>query len=244
MGDTPLAAGAEIVLPPEQSHYLANVLRLGAGEDVHVLNAAYGEWMGQIESVKKREVKVLIKAQTRLPDLLPSHYLTLAFAPLKKTRTDFVVEKASELGVHSLQPVITDHTQAERVNVERLQTIAIEAAEQCDRLDASTVLQPLKLLNYLSELSKDAVVFLAAESGDALPITTAFEKIKSEIKNLQNIHFLIGPEGGFSEKEFSVFDRYPNIRRIRLGARLLRAETAAVAVLSSFQAILGDWQSK
>jgi len=241
MGDTLLAAGAEIVLPVEQSHYLANVLRLGAGEEVYVFNAAYGEWLSKIASSKKQEIRILLKGQTRLPLASCALRLTLAFAPLKKTRTDFVVEKASELGVHTLQPIITDHTQAERVNVERLQTIAIEAAEQCDRLDAPPVLPPLKLSNYLSDLPKDTLIFLAAESGDALPVAAAFEKIKSEIKNIQNIHFLIGPEGGFSEKEFALFDRYPNIHRIRLGARLLRAETAAVAVLSSFQAILGDW---
>jgi len=244
MGDTRLAAGVEIVLPPEQSHYLANVLRLGVGEEVHVFNAAHGEWLGKIASSKKQEVRILLQEQSRLPLTSCALRLTLAFAPLKKTRTDFVVEKAGELGVHILQPVITDHTQAERVNVERLQTIAIEAAEQCDRLDAPTVLPPLKLSNYLSELPKDALVFLAAESGNALPIAQAFEKIKLEMEDVQNIHFLIGPEGGFSEKEFALFDRYPNIRRIRMGARLLRAETAAVAVLSNFQAILGDWQSK
>lgn len=241
MPDAALAAGAEIALSADQSHYLVNVLRLAAGAEVHLFNAAHGEWEGEIGSTKKGAIKVVLKKQTRAALITSSSFITLAFAPLKKTRTDFVVEKASELGVHALQPILTDHTQAERVNIGRLQSIAIEAAEQCDRLDAPTVLSPIKLSDYLQSISNDAVLFLAAEAGDALPIATCFEKAKSEIKNAKHIHFLIGPEGGFSDAEFERFDRYSAIRRLKLGPRLLRAETAALAVLSAYQAILGDW---
>jgi 16S rRNA (uracil1498-N3)-methyltransferase len=279
LGDAALAAGMEIRLSGAHANYLHSVLRLAAGADVYVFNKK-GEFRGEIIESKKSEVLVQLLEQTRAPLIPPLSYLTLSFAPLKKDRTDFLVEKAGELGAHCLQPVFTDHTQSERVNTERLQIIAIEAAEQCDRLDAPEVLPPMKLQNYLQNLPDDTLLFLAAESGDAAPIAAAFSSLSSrklaELSatalseaairdprtietldrhgipargpsdlgrddNTRNIHFLIGPEGGFSDAEFESFARHPNIRRIRLGPRLLRAETAAVAVLSAFQAIAGDW---
>jgi 16S rRNA (uracil1498-N3)-methyltransferase len=284
-----LAAGAVVSPCEEHAHYLVTVLRLGTGDAVHLFNAECGEWLGEIQNAKKSDVKILIQSQTRPALSSPAYHLTLAFAPLKKDRTDFLVEKASELGAHVLQPVFTDHTQSERVNTDRLQITAVEAAQQCDRLDAPQVLAPVKLQNYLHDLPEDATLFLAAERGDAIPIAEAFFNLSSPgpcaarspgihgaaIPNasgnretptvdpralpqsgspeslprtcsgddkLKQVHFLIGPEGGFSEKEFTLFDRYVhNIRRIRLGPRLLRAETAAVSVLSAFQAIAGDW---
>ena len=239
--EMPLAAAMEINLSETHAHYLTAVLRLTQGAEIHVFNARYGEWVAEIKSARKAEVIIHIKNQTRAP--LPSlaRQLTLAFAPLKKDRTDFLVEKASELGANFLQPVFTDHTQSDRVNIERLAATAIEAAEQCDRLDVPQVLEPVKLPNYLDQLPPHALLFLAAESGAALAVATAFERIKTNIQNHPNIHFLIGPEGGFSETEFERFDRCANIHRLRLGPRLLRAETAAIAVLSAFQMVLGDW---
>lgn len=236
MGEAPLAAGAELQLCEEHAHYLVNVLRLSAGDEVYPFTAQHGEFRGEITVAKKQMVVVKIAEQVRTPEE-PKFNLTLAFAPLKKDRTDFLIEKASELGVHVLQPIFTDHTQSERVNIGRLQLTAIEAAEQCDRLDAPKVLEAQKLSAYLSALPKDAIIFLAAESGAAKPIAEAFQNITAK-----EIHFIIGPEGGFSEKEFEAFARLPQIRPIRLGNRLLRAETAAVAVLSAFQAVAGDWQ--
>lgn len=239
MGDATLANGLEVQLCDEHAHYLVNVLRLKVGDEVYPFTARDGEWRGEITQAKKNNVSIKMHECVRAPLPALPYQLTLAFAPLKKDRTDFLVEKASELGVHVLQPIFTDHTQSERVNNERLQITAIEAAEQCDRLDAPHVIEAQKLSTYLSALPKDAIVFLAAERGDATPIKTAF----SEIKNpAGEIHFIIGPEGGFSEKEFEQFARVAPIRPVRLGARLLRAETAATAVLATFQAIAGDWQ--
>ncbi len=236
--NTPLNAGADITLDAPQANYLLNVLRLGAGDEVHLFNAENGEWRGEIGDGRKSKLYVKLVSQTRPSLPSPISILTLCFAPLKKDRTDFLVEKASELGVHFLQPVFTDHTQSERVNVERLQATAIEAAEQCDRLDAPHILPPINLPNYLQNLSKDSILFLAAESGAAMPIAAAFGHLEPS----PNVHFLIGPEGGFSAAEFLMFDKYPAIRRMRLGPRLLRAETAAMAVLSVFQAVTGDWR--
>lgn len=238
MGEATLANGLEIQLCDEHAHYLVNVLRLKSGDEVYPFTAKNGEWRGEITQAKKNNVSIQMHECVRPPLPALPYQLTLAFAPLKKDRTDFLVEKAGELGVHLLQPIFTDHTQSERVNIDRLQITAIEAAEQCDRLDAPRVMDAQKLSAYLSALPKDAIVFLAAERGDAAPINTAF----SELKNPKGeIHFIIGPEGGFSEKEFEQFARVPQIRPIRLGPRLLRAETAAAAVLSAFQAVAGDW---
>lgn len=255
MQDAALAAGAEITLNADQAHYLTNVLRLSAGDEVYLFNAQHGEWRGGITKSKKQDVKILLQQQMRQPPAACHLRLTLCFAPLKKDRTDFLVEKASELGVHVLQPVFTDHTQSERVNIERLQLTAIEAAEQCDRLDAPMVMEAQKLSAYLGAVPKDAIVFLAAESGDAMPIAEAFLSSRAERSgdpgsrdksdshaSRDDVHFIIGPEGGFSAKEFESFSRIPQLRLIRLGARLLRAETAAVAVLSAFQAVAGDWR--
>ena len=240
--DSMLTDGAEIALHANQSHYLMAVLRLGMGAEVHLFNAGCGEWSGKIANSKKQEVVILLEQQEREPLTACICPLTLSFAPLKKDRTDFLVEKASEIGVHMMQPIFTDHTQSDRINTERLQATAIEAAEQCDRLDAPKILVPMKLENYLRTLPDDTMLFLAAESGDAMPIADAFEKLKTEREKPKTIHFLIGPEGGFSANEFALFGRYPGIRRIRLGPRLLRAETAAVATLSAFQAVAGDWK--
>lgn len=239
MGEAPLAAGAEIQLCEAHAHYLVNVLRLLPGDEVYPFTAANGEFRGEILAAKKNNVVVKLHECVRTPLTASRYQLTLAFAPLKKDRTDFLVEKASELGAHILQPIFTDHTQSERVNVERLQATAIEAAEQCDRLDAPRMMEAQKLAAYLSALPKDAAVFLAAESGDAAPIAEAFSHLSPLASH---ISFIIGPEGGFSAKEFEQFARIPQLRPIRLGERLLRAETAATAVLSAFQAIAGDWR--
>ncbi len=232
-----LTPGAEIALSADHAHYLTSVLRLEVGAEVYVFNAEYGEFRSEITAARKQAASVKLIAQTRAPQ--PSQQkLTLVFAPLKKDRTDFLVEKASELGAHMLQPIFTDHTQSERVNIQRLQMTAIEAAEQCDRLDAPQVLPAQKLSAYLAALPKEATIFLAAESGDAASIAEAFAEL---LPDAGNIHFIIGPEGGFSAAEFDAFTRIKQIRPVRLGPRLLRAETAAIAVLSAFQAAAGDW---
>jgi len=247
MGDAQLAAGIEIQLCAEHAHYLTSVLRLAVGAEVYLFNAQSGEFRGEIAIAKKQTVVVKIGEQVRAAHPPTQMILTLAFAPLKKDRTDFLVEKASELGVHILQPIFTDHTQSERVNIERLQITAIEAAEQCDRLDAPRVKEAQKLSAYLSALPQDAIIFLAAESRAAAPIGEAFSELLRDSGSspctVRELHFIIGPEGGFSDREFEAFARMPPIRPVRLGPRLLRAETAAAAVLSAFQAVAGDWQN-
>ncbi len=237
-----LGAGASVTLNADQAHYLTNVLRMGAGDAVSLFNADSGEWAGMLETGgRKSELNVRLQAQTKSNLPSPASSLTLCFAPLKKTRTDFLVEKASELGVHILQPIITDHTNSERVKVERLQQIAIEAAEQCDRLDVPQVRAPVRLGKLLkSFLSADfdhSAIFLAAERGDALPIATAFQNTPPAANTI----FIIGPEGGFSDAEFQLFDCHSNIIRLRLGPRLLRAETAALTTLGIYQGMNCDF---
>ena len=163
----------------------------------------------------------------------------MAAALIKRDAMDWAVEKASELGVHIIQPLITARTQSHHTNTQRLATIATEAAEQCDRLDRPSVLEPVSLLRFLDNWPKDSLLFFAAETGDASAIA---EAVKTETIKSGIVGFLIGPEGGFTEDEHILLRRYGFVRPIRLGPRLMRAETAAIAVLAAWQAIAGDWQ--
>jgi len=245
-----LKASAEITLEKSQAHYLRNVLRLKAGDGVLVFNGKDGEWQATLAD-GKRPVLILEK-QTR-PQTEPQdlHYL---FAPLKHERLDYMVQKAVEMGVSRLQPVLTRHTQVKRVNVERMHANAIEAAEQCGVLSVPEIGEPVTFARALASRKADRLLLFCDEAADVkdpvaalagargapnamLPLT-----MSSAGNGVQPLALLIGPEGGFAEEERAALLKLTNVMRLSLGPRILRADTAAVAALALIQAVLGDWR--
>ncbi|MEM9225670.1 MAG: 16S rRNA (uracil(1498)-N(3))-methyltransferase [Pseudomonadota bacterium] len=234
--DQSLAAGVACRLPDGQAKYLTRVMRLGAGAHVRVFNGRDGEWDCALD-IAGREVSIVPTVQTRPQESGPA--LTLLFAPLKKTRTDFVIEKASELGVSVIQPVITDYTQAQRVRSDRLRAVAIEAAEQTERMDVPQICDALPLGKALAGWAPDKQLIYCDEASDARPLTTALRVQANPVAGL-----LIGPEGGFSLKERNLLRAQAHITPVTLGPRILRAETAVVAALALWQSELGDWRER
>lgn len=231
-----LVSGNVIALNEAEVHYLRDVLRMDEGAEVSLFNEQ-GEWKAIIQFFKKNKGEVLLQDQTRRALVPVKTKLVLIFALIKRDAMDWAVEKASELGVHSIQPVITARTQSQHTNIDRLQTIAREAAEQCDRLDVPSVAVPVQLVKFLDGWPKTAPLLFAAESGDALPAAIAL----SELPETDQAGVLIGPEGGFTAEEHAILRRQNFIHAIRLGPRLMRAETAAIAALATYQAVRGDW---
>lgn len=231
-----LAAGAE--LADVDVHYLRTVLRLGEGAEVELFNGRDGGWRGRIAQLGKRAALIAVSeqvaAQTTLPDLM------LMFAPLKKTRIDFLVEKATELGVTSLWPVLTDHAITDRVNERRLGEIAREAAEQSRRLCVPEIRAPRRLRDTFDLLEREGRrLFVADETGGGRPLGEILAAAPPG-----PAAFLVGPEGGFSAGELDLVRRLDIVTAIDLGPRILRAETAATAALACFQALCGDWRRR
>ena len=227
---TPLSEGATVELDGAQANYLGNVLRLGSGAELLVFDGLSGEWRAHIAEPGKKRMTLTIDQRTREPGSIPDVWL--AFAPVKRAQTDWLVEKATELGAARLIPVMTQRTIAERVRLERLQSIAIEAAEQCGRTRVPQIAEPLALRRFIDELDP-ARHFYFADEGGGDPLSTAFEEGPAVI--------LTGPEGGFTEEERALV-RGSGATAISLGPRILRAETAALASLAAFMAIAGDWR--
>lgn len=219
-------------LDAAQAHYLSGVMRQGPGADIEVFNGRDGAWTARIEAAGKRGGAVALIAAAAPQQDPPD--LWLLFAPIKKARTDFIVEKAAELGAARIQPVQTDHTNAERIRQDRLQAHAIEAAEQC----GGTFVPPVADLVPLARL---------LDGWDpARRILWADEALAGQADRLAALPrgpwaVLIGPEGGFSEAERRRLAAMDCVTRIGLGPRILRADTAAVAALTLWQAALGDW---
>ena len=219
-------------LDAAQAHYLSGVMRQVAGAEIEVFNGRDGGWTARIESAGKRGGAVALVARTAAQRDPPD--LWLLFAPIRKARTDFIVEKATELGAARIQPVQTDHTNAERIRQDRLQAHAIEAAEQC----GGTFVPPVADLVPLARL---------LDGWDAARrILWADEALAGQSDPLADLPrgrwaILIGPEGGFSEAERRRLAGMDCVTRIGLGPRILRADTAAVAALTLWQAALGDW---
>jgi 16S rRNA (uracil1498-N3)-methyltransferase len=243
-----LAAGGTISIDGDQAHYLSRVMRLGAGDAVRVFNGRDGEFAAVLAEAGKSVVRLKLGEQTRAQAPVPD--LWLLFAPLKKDRTDFVVEKAVELGVAEIRPVLTERTNSENVRVDRLGRLAVEAAEQTERLDVPPVREAQKLSVLLAEWPAERVLIFADEAGDetgrpwggdagrAMPLEAALRKMEDRPAAI-----LIGPEGGFSPAERSRLRAAPFVRAVGLGPRILRAETAAVAALALWQAVRGDWRA-
>jgi 16S rRNA (uracil1498-N3)-methyltransferase len=233
--DAALAAGGTVALERSQSNYLGNVLRLSAGGTILAFNGRDGEWQAKVVG-RKRPDSLNIVAQTRPQDRLPD--LAYVFAPLKHARLDYMVQKAVEMGVSSLQPVLTRFTQVSRVNSERMRANVIEAAEQCGILSLADVAEPIALDRYLGGRQGQRLLVFCDEAADAV---NPWQALQGAPAALNGVDILIGPEGGFAEEERATLLRQPRTLRLSLGPRILRADTAAVAALALVQAALGDW---
>ena len=236
----PIEAGQSLELSRAQANYLVNVLRLTKAEPVLVFNGRDGEWRASIRSDRKSvllDVLQQIRPQTAAGDL---EYL---FAPLKHGRLDYMVQKAVEMGASRLIPVLTRHTQTRRVNLERMRANAIEAAEQCGILNLPDIAEPVTLEELLDAwVPTRLLVFCDEEAATADPIKALAPARSGGLAGALPVSLLIGPEGGFAEEERKALAAVPNVVRLALGPRILRADTAAVAALALVQAVLGDWR--
>lgn len=231
--DQTLSAGAELPLAREQGHYLAHVLRLAPGDTVAVFNARDGEWLGYLIQAGKKAVA--LRLEHRLADVRQPPDVDYLFAPLKHARLDYVVQKATELGVRRLRPVITERTIAERVNLDRMRANAIEAAEQCNLVFVPEVCEPVKLSPALTSWDEGRALVYCDEKARVANPLEALKPLKAPAA------VLIGPEGGFTDGEKTLLTNKPYVTAISLGPRIMRADTAAVAALTLVQALLGDW---
>jgi 16S rRNA (uracil1498-N3)-methyltransferase len=232
-----LAAGAVIPLDRAQNNYLVNVLRLKAGDAVLAFNGRDGEWRCAVEQVTRRDVA--LKVGERLRPQPPAGDLHYLFAPLKSARLDYLAQKAVEMGASVLQPVMTRRTQVSRVNLERLQANAVEAAEQCGILTLPEIRPEVKLERWLAARDPDRLLILCDEDAPVADPLAALARVKPG-----PLALLIGPEGGFDPAERRLLLAQPAVLRLSLGPRILRADTAAVAALAIVQSTLGDWASR
>ncbi len=239
--ESPLKADAAVQLTPAQAHYLGNVMRAEAGGRVALFNGRDGEWSAVIESIGKKKGLVRLSAQTREQEMEPENGIWLAFAPVKKTATRFIAEKATELGVARLMPVLTARTVVRGINSGRLRANAVEAAEQCGRLTLPLIDPPMALADLPRRWPAGRQLLFLDESGKGAPIAEVLAAMKEMKDNATPIAILSGPEGGFSVAELDWLRKLPFSVAVGLGRRILRAETAAIAALACCQALAGDW---
>ena len=233
--ETELAVACPCELPTGVSHYLCNVMRCKSGDVISCFNEKNGDFLSEIVKIDKKSTLIipqkLIKKNEELSDLW------LLFAPLKKDNTDFVVEKATELGVRKIIPIITQYTNSDKVKEERLISQAIEASEQCERLSVPKIEKISKLKDILNNWDNNRTIFFMNERRGQKKIVDAFYENKGK-----SVAVLIGPEGGFSDEEAKFIESFPFVESVSMGPRILRAETAAVSALSIWQACVGDWK--
>jgi 16S rRNA (uracil1498-N3)-methyltransferase len=229
-----LGAGARVTADKKQSHYLLHVMRAKSGDRVSLFNGRDGEWSARVADVSKRSCVLncerLIAKQVEVPDLW------LCFAPIKRTPADYVVQKATELGVSVLQPVLTRRTIVSRVNLERMRANAIEAAEQSGRMSIPDIRAPLAFDKLLATWPKDRRLIYCDESGGAPPMARTLAT-----ETDQPFAILTGPEGGFETAERDALRSHVFVVPVALGPRILRADTAALAALAIWQTVCGDW---
>jgi 16S rRNA (uracil1498-N3)-methyltransferase len=228
----PLAAGDQIAIEGPQAHYLARVMRVGEGDAVILCDNATGEWAARVLSAGKREVLLSAEALLRPREAVPD--FTLCTALLKKDRFDLVLEKACELGVRTIQPVLTRRCVADKLNLERARTILTEAAEQCARTALPELLAPVKLEAMLKGWDPARALFFADEQG-------GHEALRQFGTHQGPAALLVGPEGGFDDAERKAVRALPQARAITLGPRILRGETAAIAGCALWMGVAGDW---
>lgn len=223
--DETLGDGASVTV---DGNYLAAVLRLGPGDQVKLFDDRTGEWLAQIVEAGKKRVTLQVGERLREREQVPD--LWLVFAPVKRGRIDWLVEKATELGVARLQPVVTRRTIVDRLNLERLRAHAVEAAEQCERTALPVLEEPRKLDAVLKAWPAERALYFADETGG-----DAFAPVPGSAA------ILIGPEGGFTDEERAAIGALPQARPVSLGPRILRADTAALAAISLWMGAAGDW---
>lgn len=251
--DGPLHSGLPAPLSAEQAHYLKNVLRRAEGDEVRLFNGKDGEFAARLVELKKKHGAAQVSEQTRNQEAEPD--LTLCFAPVKRGPLETIVQKAVEVGAARLQPVITERTVAPKLNIDRLQAIATEAAEQCGRLTVPSVSEPIKFTSLLTDWPDDHRLLFCDEAGDdetaewggregrALPVLEALNHDGSKANDTsEGWAILTGPEGGFSPAERGELRAKSYVTAATLGPRILRADTAAIAALVLWQAALGDWR--
>ncbi len=231
--DLPLAAGAPIALRREQAHYLGGVMRQGAGDVVALFNGRDGEWRARIDHIHRGNAALqcvdLVRAQTAEPDLW------LLVAPIRKARFELVVEKATELGVAAIHPVVTRRSEVREAKAERLTAIAIEAAEQCERLTVPAIAEAQPLARLLDRWPSGRHLFMCDEARDSPAMAAALAASPSG-----SAAILIGPEGGFAPEERELLRARPFVTPVSLGPRVLRAETAAIVAVSLWQMLAAD----
>lgn len=232
-----LPGSGTIELDKAQTHYLANVMRVKEGTFIHLFNGKDGEWQATVANVSRKSVTLIVQEKVR--DQLAEPDVWLCFAPIKKARIDFIAQKATELGVSRLQPILTARTNAERVKLERMESNAIEAAEQCERLNIPEVSAPVKFKELMANWPSDRHILFCDEMRDG---ETAIAHLSQAEKGAPWAIF-IGPEGGFDDTERTALKAQPLCHAVSLGPRVLRADTAAMAAISLWQATLGDWST-
>ncbi|HEY0411941.1 MAG TPA: 16S rRNA (uracil(1498)-N(3))-methyltransferase [Allosphingosinicella sp.] len=226
--DAALSAGLALTLDGAPANYLVNVLRLGPGDGVKLFDDRTGEWLAEIVEAGKRRVGLAVGARLREREAVPD--LWLLFAPIKRGRIDWLVEKATELGVARLVPILTRRTIVERLNLDRLRAHIVEAAEQCERTSLTELAEPRKLDALLAAWPAERALLFADEAGGE-PLAAAPGPAA----------ILIGPEGGFTDEERAAIRALPQARPVSLGPRILRADTAALAAVAVWMAAGGDW---
>ena len=231
----PLADGAVLKPTPQQANYLRNVLRLGEGAPVLLFNGRDGEFAATLSPTRRQGLSLKVEARIRPHEFPPD--LDYLFAPLKHARLDYMAQKAIEMGAGRLRPIITRRTQVSRVNLERLRANAIEACEQCGAIWTPDVL-PVKPLNKALARwpAERMLVFCDEEAPQESPLDAL-----ARTKTCGGVGLIVGPEGGFEEEERAAILALPNVLRLSVGPRILRADTAAVAALALIQATIGDW---
>jgi 16S rRNA (uracil1498-N3)-methyltransferase len=231
-----LGSGAAVAADEAQAHYLLHVLRARPGMRVSLFNGRDGEWLAEIALVGKRGVTLTCLKQTEVQAGVPD--LWLAFAPVKKTPSDYLTQKATELGVSLLQPVMTRRTIVSRINDERLLANAVEAAEQSGRLSVPEIREAVSLEKLLANWPRDRTLYFCDEGGDAQPLAKA---ALHSSRGAGPAAILTGPEGGFDPAEREQLRALPFVVPVTLGPRILRADTAALAALAIWQSVSGDW---
>jgi 16S rRNA (uracil1498-N3)-methyltransferase len=229
--ETPLAAGVHVDLDAVQANYLGNVMRLKEGDQLLLFDGMSGEWLAEVVEAGRKRMRLIVGEPTKPQEAVPD--LWLAFAPLKKGRVDWLVEKAVELGVARLLPLVTQRTVVDKLNLDRMRAHIIEAAEQCGRTALADIDEPVRLETFLKSRDPQRMLFFADETGGA-PAPSSFEPGPAII--------LIGPEGGFTPEEAAAVRAAPNAVAISLGPRILRAETAALAAITAWMGSAGDWR--
>lgn len=230
-----LSSKANIDLNYEQSHYISKVMHSHVKQQILVFNEEDGEWLTEIIKIAPKKVTLYIEKQTILPQK-KDYEVILCFALLKNKGSNVIVQKASELGVTLLQPIITERTNVHKINQVRLKKIAIEASEQCERVDIANIKEPMSINNLVNTWNQDIPIIMADESGKSPPITEKLREIKSK-----SFAIMIGPEGGFTDNERSMLISKEFVIPVDMGKRIMRADTAAIAALSCCQSTIGDW---